>query len=312
MKTEQICEGLSQVLYHSTSLLNVSKIVSSNQFQLASTYANDSEMSAGSKKLFFLSTTRSKTGGFTMSNAYPHDAGNAVLVLDGRALGNNYTGDPVEYWGREFLNLAPDKNEMEDRVYNDSPTIPNATKYIKSIHILFKETLNARARTALIVLKKAGIPVWLYQDAKAFVLQDTRRAKSISDFTLEPAEPAHQSTRYDREAVNKQTLRRDNKAGGRKEYDKLSYGMARWIKLMSTPVANFDKLGKGSQEFVRSLQYGYQAEDAMRSLKADLHNETKNPYWVNKIQPLMKKNNLRSAKDILEFIIQRWKPVAGE
>jgi hypothetical protein len=312
MKTEQICEGLSQVLYHSTSLINASKIVSSNQFQLASTYANDSEMSAGSKKLFFLSTTRSKTGGFTMSNAYPHDAGNALLVLDGRALGNNYTGDPVEYWGRDFLRFAPEKNEMEDRVYNDSPTIPNATKYIKSIHILFKETLNARARTALIVLKKAGIPVWLYQDAKAYVLQDTRRAKSISDFTLEPAEPAHQSIKYDREAVNKQTLRRDNKAGGRKEYDKLSYGMARWIKLMATPVANFDKLGKGSQEFVRRLQYSYATEDALRSLQADLHNETKNPYWVNKIQPIMKKNNLRSAKDILEFITLRWKPVAGE
>jgi hypothetical protein len=312
MKTEQICEGLSQVLYHSTSLLNASKIVSSNQFQLASTYANDSEMSAGSKKLFFLSTTRSKTGGFTMSNAYPHDAGNALLVLDGRALGNNYTGDPVEYWGREFLNHAPEKNEMEDRVYNDSPTIPDATKYIKSIHILFKETLNSRARTALIVLKKAGIPVWLYQDAKAYVLQDTRHAKSISDFTLEPAEPKHQSIRYDRAAVDKQTLRRDNKAGGSKEYNKLSYGMARWIKLMATPVENFDKLGKGSQQFVQSLQYGYSAEDAMRSLQADLHNETKNPYWVNKIQPIMKKNNLRSAKDILEFIIQRWKPVAGE
>jgi hypothetical protein len=282
MKTEQICEGLSQVLYHSTSLLNVSKIVSSNQFQLASTYANDSEMSTGSKKLFFLSTTRSKTGGFTMSNAYPHDAGNAVLVLDGRALGNNYTGNPVEYWGREFLKVSPEKNEMEDRVYNDSPTIPNATKYIKSIHILFKETLNARARTALIVLKKAGIPVWLYQDAKAFVLQDTRRAKGIADFTLEPAEPAHQSTRYDREATNKQSLRRDNKAGSSKEYDKLSYGMARWVKLMSTPVAKFDKLGKGSQQYVRSLQYGYDAESALRSLQADLHNETKNPYWINK------------------------------
>jgi hypothetical protein len=312
MKIEQLCEGLSQVLYHSTSLLNASKIISSDEFRLATTYANDSEMSVGSKKLFFLSTTRSKTGAYTISNAYPHDAGNVVLVLDGRALGNNYTGDPVEYWGRSFLNLAPEKNEMEDRVYNDSPTIPNATKYIKAIHILFKDKLNARARTALIVMKRSGIPVWLYQDAKAFVLQDSRRAKSIADFEIEPAEPAGQYPRYDREAVKKQALRRDNKAGGSNEFNKLSYGMARWVKLMNTPVEQFNKLGTGSQQFVKELQYGYKNSDALRSLQADLHNETKNPYWVDKMQPIMKKNNLRSAQDILKFITQRWKPVAGE
>jgi hypothetical protein len=312
MKTEQICEGLSQVLYHSTSLRNASGIVSSDQFQLASTYANNSELSTGSKKLFFLSTTRSKTGGYSVSNAYPHDAGNVVMVLDGRALGNNYTGDPVDYWGRDFLNFAPEKNEMEDRVYNDSPTIPNATKYIKAVHILFKDKLNAPARSALIVLKKSGIPTWLYQDAKAYVLQDVRRAKSISDFEIEPADPDHRGIRYDSAAVKKQTLRRDNKKGSRKEYDKLSYGMARWIKLMVTPVDQFDKLGKESQRYVQDLQYSYSTEDALRTLQADLHNETKNQYWIKKIQPIMKKNNLRSANDILEFITQRWKPVVGE
>lgn len=309
MKIIHITEGLSSVLYHATSLDVASKIIGDDVFRLTTTYANASEMSTGSKKLFFLSTTRSKSGGYTVASTTPHDAGNVVLVLDGQALSHNYTGDPVEFWGREFLNISPARDEMEDRVYNDEPTIPNASRYIKAIHILFKDKLNQQARTSLIVLMRSGIPVWLYQDQKAYLLQDTRRAKSISDFTLEPAEPRSRWSQVNRNAFDKQKRRREKKQGGTKEQNSLSQGMARWIKLMVTPVEQYDSLGQGMQSFISRLQYEFQNEDAKRSLEADLHNEKSDPYWINKLHPIMKQNRLRSASDILNFITKRWAPM---
>lgn len=312
MKIKQLTEGISSILYHATSLDVASKIISQDEFRLTTTYANTSELSAGSKKLFFLSTTRSKSGGYTVASTAPHDAGNVVLVLDGQALSHNYTGDPVEFWGREFLNISPAKDEMEDRVYNDEPTIPNASRYIKAIHILFKDKLNQRARNALLVLKRSGIPVWLYQDQKAYLLQVTSRAKSISDFTLEPAEPGSKWSPVDRNAYEKQKRRREKKQGGTKEQNSLSHGMARWIKLMVTPVEQYDSLGQGMQSFISRLQYKFQNDDAKRSLEADLHNEKSNPYWINKLHPIMKRNRLRSASDILDFITKRWAPMVND
>jgi hypothetical protein len=312
MKLIDLTEGLSPVLYHTTSLNGVSSIVGNDEFRLTTTYANDSEQEVGAKKLFFLSTTRSKTGGYTLSNAYPHDAGNVVMELDGRALSNNYAGDPVQYWSRSWLAMAPEKDEMEDRIYNDKPTIPNATQYIKAIHILFKDKLNPRARTALIVLKKSGIPVWLYQDKQAYLLQDTRRAKHMSEFNLEPAEPQERYPRADRNAFDKQTKRREKKAGETTEHNRLAYGMSRWITLMATPIEQYDNIGRGMRGFVRGLQYGYNNAEARRILKSDLHNAKNDDHWNDKMFPLMKANKLKSADDIIDFIAQRWAPVAGE
>jgi len=311
MKLIQLTEGLSSILYHSTTLQAAATIVASNKFKLSATYANSSELDTGSKKLFFLSTTRSKTGGYTIANAYPSNFGTVVMVLDGQELSYNYSGDPVEYWGRSILKSHPKKNEMEDRVYNDEPFIPNATKYIKEIHILLKDAITPRARKSFIILKKSNIPIWIYNNEQSFVLQDKRNAKSLSDFELEPPMPPERYPRADRIAFNKQQRRRERKLGDTKIHNKLSYGMSRWIKLMATPVDQFDSLGTGLRNYIRDLQR-YDGGDSLRVLQADIHNASKDPYWNKKLAPIMRKNGLRSAKDILDFIKERWKPVVSE
>jgi hypothetical protein len=205
-----------------------------------------------------------------------------------------------------MLRIAPEKDEMEDRIYNDSPIIPHATKYIKSIHILFSDTINTAGRKSLMVLKRSGIPIWLYNDQQSYILQDTTKAKSLEDYTVEPATYEPRWPRVDKDATDKQYRRRAKKAGDTIVTNRMQYGMARWITLLKTPIDQFNTLGRSTQYFIK---HGMYREDELRSLKVDLQNIRQEQSWIDKLQPIMKKNNLRSAEDIIDFIINRWKPV---
>ena len=63
-----ITEGLSPVIYHYTSLPILYKILSKNVFLLTPVLINKSEENVGSKKSYFLSTTRSRHGNYHSGN----------------------------------------------------------------------------------------------------------------------------------------------------------------------------------------------------------------------------------------------------
>lgn len=186
MKIQQILEGISQILYHSTRAQGFGKIMQDNQFQLTPDLGSSLERGfrQGRDKLYYFSTSRSRTGAYH----YPtkeYSNGTVLFKLDGRKLmADGYTGAPLDYWAYPEMPTYADNDEMEDRVYSKKPVIPNATRYITEIHIYYNPDVNATStqtapaslRAGAIAAKRAGIPVYVYNNIAAYNSLDPRRA----------------------------------------------------------------------------------------------------------------------------------------
>lgn len=147
-------EGLSPILYHITKVSSLYKILTNNKFELTSDFAVPEERGKGmrrntsgrsrkyDKKVFYLSAARSKTSSY-ITDSFSNYNGKlpvALLVLDGRKLMSaGFSGHSVNFFrGRDDKgNLEID--ELEDRIYSKKPTIPNAIKFIKEIHLFASE-----------------------------------------------------------------------------------------------------------------------------------------------------------------------------
>jgi len=207
-------------------------------------------------------------------------------------------------------------DEQEDRIYNDKPYIENAIDYIKEAHVLIKPKeqgkylgLSLLGRKGLLELKKAPFPVYLYDDKKAFITQDTRKAKPLSEFDIPRAKEDDRRSwpHADRRATNKQQSRRDRRAGRK---PRMGYDLSRWVELMTVPVSEFENLHYTKKDLLRLISYGH--PDPINALSADLQNAKNNPDDIKSIAGIMKKNGLRSAKDVLDFIKHRWEPVLNK
>jgi len=132
-----IDEGLSDIVYHYTSVLNLKNIIRDNEFRASIALGSEPDLNINGKKFYYMSTTRSKGTGYNI--------GQVCLVLDGRKLHQRYKGLPVDYWQpskdpdyyaspEQFIKHAF-RSEQEDRIILDKPVIENALSYIKEIHI---------------------------------------------------------------------------------------------------------------------------------------------------------------------------------
>lgn len=286
MKMMQILtEGLSDILYHSTSLYNVLSILKNNRLQLTPDIGTDAETGLRKKnKIYYMSFARSKMGDYHSPSKY---AGNlSLLVFDGRQLKQDgYSGSPVDYWG------WGNKDEMEDRLYSKRPYIEDAAKYITEIHTFFKrgtyEEDTAKSvrwlRAAYIAAKKLGIAMYVYDDVDAFKMLDTRKSISIS------------SIQYD---INQEQV---------KPYQRMSRNFfAPYMELLS--VTDKTKLSSDAKRILYNIQ-GWSKNDAIRSLAADIHNERKSPSRPNLDKFLAKVSSLKltSVSDIIRFIDNKFK-----
>lgn len=190
MKIQQILEGISQILYHSTRAPGFERIMTDNQFQLTPDLGSQLERGfrKGSKKLYYFSTSRSRTGAYH----YPtkeYSTGTVLFVLDGRKLmADGYTGQALDYWADPEMPTYADNDEMEDRIYSTRPVIPNASKYITAVHIYYNPSVNAASaktapaqlRAGALAAKRAGIPTYVYTDIAAYNRLDKRASVGIS------------------------------------------------------------------------------------------------------------------------------------
>ena len=112
---EFLTETLSRIVYHYTTLWPAAKILSSGEFALSSSLGSVELQYAPEGHPYFLSTTRTKTGGY-----HNHVGSQAVMfVLDGDYYNTKYPSKPIDYWG----NRSPDnaygrKHEAEDRLFS--------------------------------------------------------------------------------------------------------------------------------------------------------------------------------------------------
>ena len=148
--SEFISEGISRVVYHITNSISMSSIATYDMFKLTpmidETGANvldPSKIESG--HWYYMSTARST------SSAYITDvagvSGDIILVLDGEKLQTKYRGGPVNYYSQQNIKAAKEASfssdrkysEQEDRIYNKTPYIKQASRYIKEIRVDLSE-----------------------------------------------------------------------------------------------------------------------------------------------------------------------------
>lgn len=276
---KKVVSGLSPVLYHYTDISRAGTILFDDRFKLGTSVGTEVEEDLRDKKqkFFYLSTTRHKLGGFHKNTAH-----GVLFVLDGKKLGEKYSGDPVDYWGESFRKVDPAKFEAEDRVWSKDPYIEPATKYITEIHAInpnFDQDRDKRwVRKLLIEAKTKGIPIFVYTDRVAFRALDKRKALPLSDLDLK-TEPED---------------------GGQYHSRKRKNPLSGWLELYYN-----DKKEKLSKEGNRKLDY-VSHRDGWVNLKNGIHNEKTDPDIITSITDILKKEKWSKLRQFYDHLVEKW------
>ncbi|CAM0080522.1 hypothetical protein VPHK567_0173 [Vibrio phage K567] len=181
----ELAEAVNDTVYHGTAIEYAIEILRHDKFKLSDSKGSwsddtDTEINQkqGKDKRYFLSTARSSSSPYINDlDTFIHsEVGDVIFVLDGRKLSHNYRGKAVDYGRGDY---APDYgNELEDRVFSKKPVLPNASKYITEAHVFMKSEKQAsKLDDFMMEAKKKGIPVWVYDDKRAW--QQTNKRKAV-------------------------------------------------------------------------------------------------------------------------------------
>jgi hypothetical protein len=114
-----LTEGISDILYHFTSLNNGYNICKDDVIYLQSAFAKDSD-NYDKKRKFYLSCTRMRGTQFGYSRKF---SGRGVRIkLDGQKLSQNLKGKPINYWNgmndkySYYKDLPEDEEELKDNI----------------------------------------------------------------------------------------------------------------------------------------------------------------------------------------------------
>lgn len=279
-------EGMSSILYHYTRTYNAKKILSSGVFQLSSTLGSVEEQYAPRGYPYFLSTTRSRRGGY--HDTIGNDA--VLFVLDGTWYSRHYKAMPVDYW----LNRNPEQlhhrsHEAEDRIFSKESSM--SIKGVREIHIYVspdsEEKTKAWARQDLILAKQRGIQTYFYTDENAWRNQDKRKLGDVSIL---------KGQEYSREYVSRH-----------KGY------LLPWVELIKAQDKN--QLSKKADRIRYSLHYAYDKKEAASGLANDLSNARKpdtGPDRENAVNIIkyMQANKLTTVSDLVNNLSNKWKSLS--
>lgn len=290
MRLQDLQEAATSQLFHSTRLYQAAKILEHGAFNLAASVGTPSELIHQKPgKFYYLSTTRSKVGDYTLHN-YHSDG--VVFNLNGDWLNQRYSAAPVDYWERSWMKTGR-TSESEDRIYSTKPTIPlpkTATDLIQSIHVLYRrekmsddDSSPRWLRKLLLAAKLKGIPIFVYDQPQAWLTQDKRKTVDLSTMIgqAEPTLPAP----WPRIA---------------KDYFK------EWRELYHKD--DIKSLGPDATRTMWKLQRDFHG-DLTRSLAADIHNsKSKNDPALIKLLEIFRKLNINSAKEYVQYLKDKWLP----
>jgi hypothetical protein len=280
---ESLTESLSRVAFHYTGIRAALKIVSSGEFELSSTLGSVEQQYAPRGKPYFLSTTRTRQGGYHRTIGQQ-----AVLfVLDGNWFNQHYVSRSVDYWENRNPSLPHHRtHEAEDRVFSSEPTIP--TGGVTAIHVYVdpnaEPEVRAQARQLMIAAKRQGIETHLYNDKTAWRNFDQRRTAAVSQLTGQ--EPARYRSRPEREYL------------------------LPWIELISAKSQS--QLSKDADNLRYSLMYDYDRDNAAQGLGTDLSNARKPSAGADranavKLIQFMQRMGLATVKDLVQALSTKWR-----
>jgi hypothetical protein len=276
--------------------------MATGKFELSSDLGSVEQQYAPKGYRYFLSTTRTLTGGYHEYTS----SGSAMFVLDGNWFNQHYKSKPVDYWAsknpetgkissnRDPLQSHHKRHEAEDRVYSKTPSIP--IDGVSAVHVLIKpdsenEYLGAWARTVLINAKKHGIKAYLYDDETAWRALDTRHSVPVSK---NPMLRGQQNTRS--------YVSRHNRKGY----------LHPWIQLITA--TDKSQLSKKADDIRYRLGYTYDAHNALQGLGVEMSNARKPGSGIDrenavKIIDYMRKNKLNDLKELIEHLKKKWTEV---
>lgn len=285
---EFVVESLSRVAYHYTGLGAANKILQSGNFELSAAPGSIEQQYAPPGKPYFLSTTRTKTGGYHTGGKWR----GVMFVLDGNWFNQRYRSGPIDYWGNRGTGMRA--SEAEDRVFSAEPTIPIGG--VSAVHVFVAgdqpddENLKANravARQVMIAAKTRGIPAYFYNNHDAWLAQDTRKTADVSQLT------GQRPTSYYR--------------GMRRR----SY-MENWLELMGATAQN--QLSKDADHTRYNLNYTYDLDNAAKSLEVDMANARKPDSGPErdaavKIIRYMNQHKLNTIRQFVDHIAAKWKTI---
>jgi len=291
---EFLNEAISSQVFHYTNIRSALDILLAGEFKLSSSLGSIEATYMPPGYHYFLSTTRTLTGG------YHSTIGDSAVMfnLDGNFYNRITKGKAVDYWQDrgKGVDYASRPSEAEDRIFSRTNTLPLGG--ITSIHVYVrpmdeKERKNwgegtpGLARNLLLAAKIRKIPAFLYEDKKLWKSQSPKGRVGITP----------------REVLKGPSpLRRRTSAHP-------GYLMP-WIELMYAK--NNNQLSKKADQIRYNLAYDYDRADAARGLSVDLSNARKpssgiDYEHVKKIISFMRKNKLKSTTDFVEFLARQWK-----
>lgn len=283
---EYITERATSVLFHYTTPGSALDILKTREFKLSNSFSNNAEKKFSPPGYpFYMSATRSKVGD------YHSVVGNSAVmfVLDGDWFSSRYPVKPVDYWEQSWLQ-ARRTSESEDRIFSKEPTIP--INGVRAIHVLLKNQHSRNSsyiRQILLIAKTQGIPAYLYTQHHAWMLQDTRRAVSIT------------------QAAN---LLRGNYTPGPDYYRRTKY-LEPWIELIMK--RNYTALSNRAKRIMGDLvYYGVKHDTDDFGLSQDINNSRKpdsHEYqYAARITGYLSSNGMKTA-DLARQLSDKWKKI---
>ena len=285
---DTITESLSRIAYHYTTPLPALKILKSGNFELSSALGSVEQQYMPQGKPYFMSTTRTKTGGYHQGAV----TRGVMFVLDGDWFNQRYKSGPIDYWGNRGTGMRP--SEAEDRIYSSEPTIPIGG--VSSVHVLLdtkesdpeqKAHTQSVVRELLIAAKTRGIPAYFYNNKDAWLTLDTRKTADVKQLTGSRKPSWYRLMR-------------------RRSY------MQNWLELMQATAQN--QLSKDANNTRYNLNYDYDKQDAARALEVDMSNARKPDAGQErddavKIIRYMQQNRLNTIQDFVNHIAAKWKAI---
>ena len=281
---ESLQERVSSTLYHYTNVHAGSKIMQQGQFELTSALGTNVEQQwAPPGYPYYLSATRTRTGGY-------HDyvgSSAVMMVLDGNWFNTRYPGKAVDYWGnRAPAQMYHRAHEAEDRIFSREPTIPVGG--VKAVHVLVKPDAESShrgwARQLILAAKQRGIATYLYSDEQAWRGLDTRQTVPVN-------------------MLRGEIGGRDRGTRGHRGY------LMPWMELLFGK--NQARLSKRADSIRYNLNYGWDRDEALKSLATDLANARKpnsgpDREHAVKIIDLMRREGLQTLADLVAWTRARW------
>lgn len=283
---EFITESISRVVYHYTGPHAAKKILQSGQFELSSVLGSIEQDYAPDGHPYFLSTTRTRRGGYHDAN-YSMTKG-VLFVLDGNWYNSRYPGGPVDYW----LNRDPEqshhrKHEAEDRIYSKKPTVP--TTGVTGVHVFVTpaadDNTRAQARGALILAKRAGIPAYYYDDQQNWVNLNTKKTGDVAQLTGQDDARGYVSRRP-------------------------GY-LEPWLELINAKSQS--QLSKKANDIRYNLSYTYDRQNAAQGLGTELSNARKpdsGPDRENAVKLIsyMRQQRISTVPQLVDHLADKWAP----